>query len=481
MLYNVLYDGPKIDEILGYAPHIKAVLNGWIKLNSTTELPTDFNKLINPGNYNTAYWINGPDFDGFISPLHAIITLEDNIIRQYVFSTGYNVDAWYRIYNRSDSTFTEWRNYKTEHNIYISENTPDNPSNFMLWLNPNNKDAVLQYYDETIGEWIKVHPDDFMDPSIYNPEDINFQDVYQYIDNKLSNLSGDGNQVDYASHINNDTIHVTQSDKDLFNSKMTSDLLDDLMDDLLSDMLDYVVTHSSGTITEVPEIVNTVKDLSDSFKEHTDDTTIHPSQSQIDEWNSKSDKDHIHTGDQIKIDATDVVDGVLDPSNFPDDVKERQVTVTTEDELLALTVNEVQNGDFILINYSDTKNELLIVVDQAKLGTRDAFIPYNEIAKDVSWDMIEDKPTKITDLGITDLMLNENVDNLQNKTENLLNETSETVDNANAIYENCKYQYIKDTCHLESEIDDTDFKLNYLYDYIRLPDKILTTLENMTE
>ena len=97
------------------------------------------------------------------------------------------------------------------------------------------------------------------------------------------------------------------------------------------------------------------------------------------------------------------------------------------------------------------------------------------------WDMIEDKPTKITDLGITDLMLNENVDNLQNKTENLLNETSETVDNANAIYENCKYQYIKDTCHLESEIDDTDFKLNYLYDYIRLPDKILTTLENMTE
>ena len=55
MLYNVLYDGPKIDEILGYTAHIKTVQNGWIKKESTMESPVDLNKMIIPGNFKFDY------------------------------------------------------------------------------------------------------------------------------------------------------------------------------------------------------------------------------------------------------------------------------------------------------------------------------------------------------------------------------------------------------------------------------------------
>lgn len=481
MLYNVLYDGPKIDEILGYTAHIKTVQNGWIKKESTMESPVDLNKMIIPGNFKFDYFNNGPENTSLVTPLNLIVTSEDQKIRQNVFSSGYIIDAWYRIYNPTDKSFTEWRNYRTDQKIYVADTSPENPSNFTIWINTNNKDAIFQYYDANTDEWKKINPDDYMDPLIYNPNNVDFQnDVYQYIDNVISGVSFGESTIDFASHINNSTIHVTQAEKDLFNSKMTSDNLSDSMQEVLNNIKDYINSQSIGTITEIPEIVERVNALRQTLETHMSDTTIHPSQSQIDYWNSKSDPDHTHTIDQIKIDAKDVVTGVLNSSNFSDEVKERQVTVTTEEELLALTYDDVQNGDFVLINYSDTKNELLIVKDQTKLGTRDAFISYNEVAQDVSWDMIIDKPTDILDLDIIDLMINRNVDILQNNSQELLNNTKAAINETVDIYEKYKEEYKNETCHLETEIDDTDFKLTYMYYYLHLPDEILTKIEELT-
>ena len=184
MLYNVLYDGPKIDEILGYTAHIKTVQNGWIKKESTIESPVDLNKMIIPGNFKLDYFSNGPENTSLITPLNLIITSEDQKIRQNVFSSGYIIDAWYRIYNPTDKSFTEWRNYRTDKKIYVSDTAPENPSNFTIWINTNNKDAIFQYYDANTDEWKKINPDDYMDPLIYNPNSVDFQnDVYQYIDN----------------------------------------------------------------------------------------------------------------------------------------------------------------------------------------------------------------------------------------------------------------------------------------------------------
>ena len=147
MLYNVLYDGPKIDEILGYANKIKAVSNGWIKQNSTSESPVDLNQLIRPGNFNMSYWKNGPENGSLISPLNMIVTNEQGIIRQYAFSTGYIIDAWFRTYNPDTSIFTDWQNIKTSNQLYVSDTAPDNPTQNMIWINTSNSDAVIQYYD----------------------------------------------------------------------------------------------------------------------------------------------------------------------------------------------------------------------------------------------------------------------------------------------------------------------------------------------
>ena len=481
MLYNVLYDGPKIDEILGYANKIKAVSNGWIKQNSTSESPVDLNQLIRPGNFNMSYWKNGPENGSLISPLNMIVTNEQGIIRQYAFSTGYIIDAWFRTYNPDTSIFTDWQNIKTSNQLYVSDTAPDNPTQNMIWINTSNSDAVIQYYDGTTNQWEKLNPYDYMDPSIYNPNNIGFQDVYTYIDNKVKNVSGEtGTTIDYMSHINDDTIHVTSEDKANYESKMTSDNLLDAINGIIDELKVYIASKSSSMSSEFPEIESLAKALLDSLKTHIEDVVIHPTQSQIDNWNSKSDKEHTHTVNQIKIDVKDVV-GILSAENFSDEVKERQVTVASKDALLALTINEVQNGDFVLVNYSDTKNELYIVVDQTKLGTSDAFIVYNEIAKDISWSDITDKPTTITDLDIIDLMINRNTDILLDNLETTSNDTNASVNNTSAIYDNCTSERIANTHKLETEIDDTDQKLNYLYEYVTYAESIVSTLEGIVE
>ena len=141
----------------------------------------------------------------------------------------------------------------------------------------------------------------------------------------------------------------------------------------------------------------------------------------------------------------------------------------------------MQNGDFVLVNYSDTKNELYIVVDQTKLGTSDAFIVYNEIAKDISWSDITDKPTTITDLDIIDLMINRNTDILLDNLETTSNDANTSVNATSTIYDNCTSERIANTHKLETEIDDTDQKLNYLYEYVTYAESIVSTLEGIVE
>ena len=58
MLYTTLYNGPKIDELLEAIGHIKSVVKGWVRFESTDEYPTDLNTLINPSNFSTMHCSN---------------------------------------------------------------------------------------------------------------------------------------------------------------------------------------------------------------------------------------------------------------------------------------------------------------------------------------------------------------------------------------------------------------------------------------
>ena len=106
MLYKTLYSGSKIDELLEAISHIKIVVNGWVKLESSEENSINFNDLINPGNFSFSYWTNGPADHKYNAPLNCIVTKEGKTIRQYIFNTGFNVDACTRTYDLNNKSFS---------------------------------------------------------------------------------------------------------------------------------------------------------------------------------------------------------------------------------------------------------------------------------------------------------------------------------------------------------------------------------------
>ena len=167
--------------------------------------------------------------------------------------------------------------------------------------------------------------------------------------------------------------------------------------------------------------------------------------------------------------------------NIPDDARERQVTVTSEEALLALTINEVQNGDFVYIDYGEDNNEVLIVIDQTKLGTREAFLSYSTPSEELKWENVKDKPTTIEQLGIENSLDNSQVDSiiddLSTKTASAQAEVDATVDR----YEYCNNDRIKNTHNLESEIDSSDYKLNVLYNATIVPEDIVSKLEAIVQ
>ena len=144
---------------------------------------------------------------------------------------------------------------------------------------------------------------------------------------------------------------MTPSEKESFDNKMTDSNLLTAMQTIAEELNQYIATEASESGIDIPAIEKMINDISTTLTTHMNDTTIHPNQEQIDDWNSKADKEHTHPIDTIELDVSNVI-GSLSIDQIPDDAKERQVTVTSEEELLALTVNEVQNGDFVYINYS---------------------------------------------------------------------------------------------------------------------------------
>ena len=66
--------------------------------------------------------------------------------------------------------------------------------------------------------------------------------------------------------------------------------------------------------------------------------------------------------------------GVIPLANIPQGAMERLVKVADASAMLALTTNDVQNGDSVL---TTDNNRMYIVIDEEKLGTMDAFTEYS--------------------------------------------------------------------------------------------------------
>ena len=464
MLYDVLYSGERIDEILEAIGHIKSVLNGWVKLESTEEAPIDFTTLTNPGNFSFEHWISGPNVTLPV-PIKVVVTKEGKYIRQYVFTLGYNISAYTRTYEIGSMVFSPWELVGLNKGFYTGSTEPSNPKANDIWINTSNKGAVIQYYDENTSSWVPLNPYDFMDPKVYNPDSIEFpRGIYQYIDQRVKNVNPSGGEtsVDFNGHINNANIHVTKEEKDAFDNKMTSDSLLTAMNKLASELKSYTTTKISGSGTDVSAIQLLVDQLTTSWNNHIKNTVKHPSAEQRANWDSKADKDHTHDVSQITLDISDVT-GVIPLSLIPDDAKERQVTVTTEEELLALTVTEVQNGDFVYFDHGDNKSEVLIVIDQTQLGSRDAFLSYSVPEEEITWDKIQGNPTTFEELGLTDIISNETVDRY--KTE-LDEESTTTRTNLDALMGKLNIDKQDKSFMLENLIDLVDAKMQLVKELV---------------
>lgn len=464
MLYKSLYNGPKIDELLEAIGKIKKVDNGWVKMNSSEETPINFNDLINPGNYSFDYWVNSPEGKDYPAPVNVVVTQENGKIRQYIFSLGYNSDAYSRLYDQSSKTFDPWVDESITPGLTVSDTPPENPNPNDLWCNTSNSDAVIQYYDSTTNSWKSLNPDDYMDPSIYNPDGLTFENgIYNWINEKTTNLTGGDSPVDFTEHINDNTIHLTKDEKTDIDSKPIKSELLEALNVVADEITRLIATQVSQTGIDMSAYETLINNIISSLTAHSEDSVKHPSTEQINDWNNKSEVNHTHDISSIEIDVSDIV-GEYTMSMLPDSIRERQVQVNDEAGLLALTISEVQNGDFVYIvptidpesTEESNGNMLYIVTDDTKLGSIDAFTCLSTPPREVTWDEITNKPTSIEELDCNNYS-NTQIDDFLT---DLNKSTTEVTDIVTSIETKLN---MKDYSHyMETLIDIIDNKIQFI-------------------
>ncbi|WP_304423474.1 hypothetical protein [uncultured Duncaniella sp.] len=104
-------------------------------------------------------------------------------------------------------------------------------------------------------------------------------------------------------------------------------------------------------------------------------------------------------GKANSVDASGI-NGMIPLNKIPAAALERIIVVADNDALLALTAEDVQNGDTIKVN---DEGKMYFVADDSKLGTEEAFIEFvvgtaakAALADAVPWSGITDKPEAFT-------------------------------------------------------------------------------------
>ena len=466
MLYSAMYSGPKMDELLEAISHIKTVVNGWVKLESSEDNKINFDELINPGNFSFNYWENAPTDKEFTPPLNVVVTKEGKNLRQYIFSTGFNDNACSRTYNISNKTFDTWEEVGIPDGAYAQETAPTSPKANDLWFNTSGASQVIQYYDTNTNSWKSLNPYDYMDVTIYNPDGTEYdRGIYQAIDARVKNISGGTVSVDFRGHINDSSIHMSISEKESADNKMRSDLLLTQIQVVMDSLSEYIADGSQSSGTDIPAVELLATQVQNTLTNHENDTIKHPTSAQISNWNSKADKNHTHNVNEITLNTSDVV-GDIPIELIPEEAKEKQVNVKSNDEMLALTKEQIHNGCFVFVKPDDSKGGYLYVVaDDTKLGTMDAFLCYSTPAVELKWENVENKPTSLEELGLTSNESNEVVDNMITTVDTAASEADSSV---NIIYDNASsgLDNQDNSFAMENLIDLIDYKMQLIQSLI---------------
>lgn len=169
------------------------------------------------------------------------------------------------------------------------------------------------------------------------------------------------------------------------------------------------------------------------------DTTYPMASDSVDGLLSKEDYTTLHNlgksyvPDEVTITANDQnqlivnnvpatkISGVLNVSQIPTTALERLYVAANKAALLALTSEQVQNGDTVKVtSYADGSEtpitKMFLVVDDAKLGTDDAINAFTEYTASTYWDNIKDRPTDLAYKGeLADVATSGSYNDLNNK------------------------------------------------------------------
>ena len=382
------FTGLEMDQAFAKALNLTYEENGFIKLQSSEAKPIDLDNVTQPGNYMVTYWTNGPTFSiPFKGPLNVYVCNINGITHQYT-----NCMSEYHSRTYEDGSFTGWVLKQSDVDVGLGDTPPENPDVNSIWLDTSVDPPVMKIFDGT--NWNVIIPADMMRKSIYDPSNKS-KDIYVAMEEMIAEKN-----IDYTQHIADSTIHVTQDEKDEWSAKATEDDIINVANELRTDLMNNV-TEQAGTFSSSSEaLTTTVAEYKETVDTHIADTTAHPSQALIDAWNAKAEGNHTHISDgRVRISADDIVSGVIPVERIDKSALERTYIVNTEEERLALTLEEVQEGDMVYVRNTCV---YYFVTDDTKLSSEDGYLAFSIENAVLSWENILNKPTTLAGFGITD-------------------------------------------------------------------------------
>ena len=380
MGYRICYSGPEVDELLQKAYNFSVVNNGWAKLESSNINPVDLDSLVTQGNYSISFWQNGPIQLTTNGPINVSVTKDssNNKIYQTIYDAG-------KIYTRETSTTSfsnTWVEKQNNTDLDIGSSTPQNPIDNYIWIDTSGNEPVIKVYKEISGNWIPVSAADLAKASVYDPQGIK-QPIDTYLSQKIADADLSKAEEDYNAHLidggsSGNPIHVTTEEKAKWNAGISKDDATTVLNEFKTDMNTYAdekVNESAQTVGNISTRVDTV---SNNIDMHIANSAIHITAEDANTFDNKAAGDHKHLNDgSVTVSAANIV-GLIPIERLDPSVLERNYTVTSYEEMMALTKNEIQNGDSVFIN--GTKQSAWFVVDDTKLGEEDYKVEENAIS-----------------------------------------------------------------------------------------------------
>ena len=368
MGYRLGYSGPEVDVLLQKAYKYSVINNGWAKLDSSDSNPVDLNSLVTQGNYSISFWNNGPVQLNTSGPINICVTKDSSNGKTY--QTIYDAGKVYLRETTGTSFSNTWIEEQNNTDLDINASVPQNPQDNYVWIDTSGEEPTIKVYKESTHSWVPVSAADLAKASVYDPQGIN-QPIDEYLDQKIADADLSKAEQDYNAHLiegesSGNPIHVTTEEKTKWNSGISKDDASTIVNALKTEMTSYANQEINTSIQEVSDISDKVNKISSNIDVHIADGSIHLTTDDVTSFDNKAAGDHKHLNDgHVTVSAANIT-GMIAVERLDPSVLERNYTVTSYEEMMALTKNEIQNGDSVFIN--GTQQSAWFVVDDTQLG-----------------------------------------------------------------------------------------------------------------